>query len=406
MRNIQLSSSLRQGMIRVAATFLVCQSLLFTFTGVTAQTKHPTQFKRMARSMKAEWYCSDEALRVADSVMAYQYPCGGWAKNHDWHVVESESKMKERRKMRQQIADAAGAEAAQSIVGATIDNGATIHELLFLAKVYAACSKEDVGKQTAAKARQCRDAYLHGLGYLLEAQYDNGGWPQFYPPKPFDNEGHPFYSNHITFNDDAMYNVMVILREVYEQHYPYGAMHLEPELLARVRQAFDRGIECILNCQIRKDGRLTVWCQQHDENTFAPAPARAYELASFTGSHETVSLLELLMSVEKPSQRIVDAVREAVDWLKAHAIKDMKMETFTNSEGKPDRRLVHHFGHQTWARYYDLQTEEPYVCDRDGIPQPALEYIGYERRNGYAWYGESPQKIIDRYPGWLQSLGK
>jgi pectinesterase len=387
---------------------ILLSSLLFVPALLHSQNKHPKQFKHLARSMKAEWYASDEALRVADSVMAYQYPCGGWAKNHDWHAEENEQKMHERQKIRQQIAHAErAAQQDTPIVGATIDNGATTHELLFLAKVYAACSKATVTADSPAgiTSRRCREAYLRGLEYLLEAQYDNGGWPQYYPFKPLDNEGHPFYSNHITFNDDAIYNVMLMLREVYEQRQPHGSMHLEPELTARVRQAFDRGIECILDCQIRKDGKLTVWCQQHDERTLAPAPARAYELASFTGSHETASLLSLLMSLEKPSQRVLDAVRGAVEWLEAHALKDVELQMFTNSEGKPDRRLVHHFGHQTWARYYDLQTEEPYVCDRDGIPQPSLEYIGYERRNGYGWYGDSPQKIIDRYPGWLQSLG-
>ena len=373
--------------------------LLFAFViSATGQGKHPAKFKHMARSMKAEWYGSDEARQAADSAMAYQYPCGGWAKNHDWHLEESESKMRERAKIRQQIASGES-------LGATIDNGATTHELMLLAKVYAATSKAS-GKGAKAMARRCRKAYVSGLNYLLEAQYDNGGWPQFYPLKPLDGEGHPFYSNHITFNDDAIYNVMLMLRDIYEQRQPYDSMNLEPELVQRVRGAFDRGIECILNCQIRKDGQLTVWCQQHDEHTLQPAPARAYELASFTGSHETASLLRLLMSLDEPSQRVVDAVCAAVKWLKAHALKDMKLETFTNKEGQPDRRLVHHFGHQTWARYYDLKTEEPYVCDRDGVPQPSLEYIGYERRNGYGWYGDMPQEVINRYDAWLEKNEK
>ena len=273
---------------------------------------------------------------------------------------------------------------------------------MLLAKVYAAGCQDKQLKKKVLKGY--RDAFVRGVGYLLEAQYDNGGWPQFYPLKPLDNEGHPFYSNHITFNDDAMHNVLVLLREIYEERQPYDALHLEPALLERVRQAFDKGIACILDCQIRKDGKLTVWCQQHDEVTLAPAPARAYELASFTGSHETASLLELLMSLPQPSDRVIEAVTAAVEWLKAHALQDVELRTFTNAEGKTDRRLVHKFGHQTWARYYDLQTEEPYVCDRDGKPQPSLEYIGYERRNGYGWYGDMPAHIIKNYPKWLKKV--
>ena len=26
-----------------------------------------------------------------------------------------------------------------------------------------------------------KESFLRGIDYLLEAQYDNGGWPQYYP---------------------------------------------------------------------------------------------------------------------------------------------------------------------------------------------------------------------------------
>lgn len=354
---------------------------------LSAQVHHPTRYKHLARNMRAEWYASDEARTVADSTLKYQFPSGGWAKNHDWHLPAEGSKLQERQEVWQQIHSESG-------VGSTIDNGATTTEMLLLAKVYA-----------AQPQKKYRKAFIQGLNYLLEAQYDNGGWPQYYPFKPYNNEGHPFYSNHITFNDDAIYNVMLLLRAVYNDEKPFAALKLSDNDKERARQAFDRGIACILNCQIRKNGQLTVWCQQHDEKTLAPANARAYELASFTGSHETVSLLHLLMSLPQPDERVITSVTAAVEWLKAHVIKDMAIEGFINAEGKRDRRLVHRFGSNTWARYYDLETEEPYVCDRDGKPQPAMEYIGYERRNGYGWYGNQPQEIIDAYPAWMEKHG-
>lgn len=354
---------------------------------LSAQVHHPTRYKHLARKMNAEWYASDEARTVADSTLKYQFPSGGWAKNHDWHLPAEGSKLQERQEVWQQIHSESG-------VGSTIDNGATTTEMLLLAKVYA-----------AQPQKKYRKAFIQGLNYLLEAQYDNGGWPQYYPFKPYNNEGHPFYSNHITFNDDAIYKVMLLLRAVYNDEKPFAALKLSDNDKERARQAFDRGIACILNCQIRKNGQLTVWCQQHDEKTLAPANARAYELASFTGSHETASLLHLLMSLPQPDERVITSVTAAVAWLKAHVIKDMTIEGFINAEGKRDRRLVHRFGSNTWARYYDLETEEPYVCDRDGKPQPAMEYIGYERRNGYGWYGNQPQEIIDAYPAWMEKHG-
>lgn len=52
------------------------------------------------------------------------------------------------------------------------------------------------------------------MEYLLSGQYDNGGWPQFWP-------GMRGYQVHITFNDDAMVNTMEMLRDIYLQKAPY-----------------------------------------------------------------------------------------------------------------------------------------------------------------------------------------
>ena len=358
-------------------------------TSVTAQrlpSKHPKQFKRLARHMPAEWYSSQEALSVADSVMKYQFPSGGWAKNQDWHLPVSGKKLAERQEIINAIHSKEG-------VGSTIDNDATTTEMMLLAKVYAATGRKD-----------CRKAFIRGLEYLVAAQYDNGGWPQYYPYKPLNNEGEPFYSDHITFNDNAMVNVMLVLRDIRDNRKPYTGLKLSDKQRNMAGQAFDKGVQCIISTQIRKNGKLTVWCQQHNEKTLEPAAARAYELPSFTGSGETPRILQLLMDLPEPSAEVVSAVTAAVEWLKAHAIRDMAIEYFTNRDGQPDRRLVHRFGAPLiWARYYDLDTEEPYICDRDGVKQPALEYIGYERRNGYGWYGDGPQAVIDAYPAWIKA---
>jgi pectinesterase len=53
-----------------------------------------------------------------------------------------------------------------------------------------------------------------------------------------------------------------------------------------------------------------------------------------------------------------------------------------------------------WARFYELENNRPFFCDRDGIKKYTLAEIGYERRNGYSWYSDSPQKILDKYPEW------
>ena len=40
-----------------------------------------------------------------------------------------------------------------------------------------------------------------------------------------------------------------------------------------------------------------------------------------------------------------------------------------------------------WARFYEIGTNRPIFCDRDGVAKHDLSEIGYERRNGYACYG-------------------
>ena len=355
---------------------------------VMGQSASDLSFKHLTQHMPAEWFATADALSAADSVLKYQFPSGGWAKNHSWHQSVQGSKARERQEVWQQIHSKSG-------VGSTIDNGATTTEMTFLAKMYSQTGTE-----------KYRKAFIRGLQYLLEAQYDNGGWPQYYPLKPQNSEGHPFYSDHITFNDNAILNVMKLLQGVSEGKAPFDKLRINDKMKLQSGQAFDRGIECILNCQIVKDSVLTVWCQQHDEKTLEPANARAYELASFTGSHETAGLLLLLMSLPEPSPKVITAVTAAARWLEAHALRDVALEHFTNAEGKPDRRLVHRFGSRLWARYYDLVTEEPYVCDRDGKPQPSLEYIGYERRNGYGWYGDEPEKVLQRLPKWIAKHGR
>ena len=64
--------------------------------------------------------------------------------------------------------------------------------------------------------------------------------------------------------------------------------------------------------------------------------------------------------------------------------------------------LVKDEKNEMWARFYDLETGEPFFCGRDGIKKKTVAEIEYERRTGYAWYGKWPKDLIDKkYPEWL-----
>jgi PelA/Pel-15E family pectate lyase len=171
--------------------------------------------------------------------------------------------------------------------------------------------------------------------------------------------------------------------------------------------AWDRGVECILDCQIKVIGRPTVWCAQHDEVTLAPANARAFELASFSGD-ESASITLLLMSIEKPSDRVKRAVQGAAAWFGSHKLTGLR------TERRPDKSSPRGYdvvvvkdpaAPPMWARFYDLETGQPFFCGRDGIRKPSLAQIEIERRAGYTWLGPWGQKVLDAYPRWAAKHG-
>jgi pectinesterase len=145
-------------------------------------------WKEVVYKQPDAWYGSQEAMRVAENVLLYQRDVGAWPKNKSIHLVVGENDKKKLFELKSKG------------IGATIDNGATVTELDFLSKVY---SKTDDNAYM--------EAFLRGIDYLLEAQYENGGWPQFYPLEEGD------YSTHITYNDNAMVNVMKVMKSIAEK---------------------------------------------------------------------------------------------------------------------------------------------------------------------------------------------
>lgn len=344
-----------------------------------------------------------ETQQLADSIVKYQMKSGGWPKNQDWLRGVDLREAKEWRK---------------SGYGSTIDNGATTSEMEALAKAVdqIAVMQADnylwLDKDILKERRKAyTEAFKRGVDYLLKMQYANGGFPQFFPQERKED-----YSAQITFNDNAMVNALKVLRDVGGDSLRFKNMNVDKGLKKKCKAAYEQGIRCILLCQIRVDGSgrvlqfdtpswkggtLTVWCQQHDKVDFMPVQARAYELPSFSGDGETCAILNLLMDDPYPSADVRAAVKGGVEWLEAHAMKDVAVEHFTNGDGQPDIRLVEKRGAPLlWARFYDLEHAEPMYCDRDGVPQKQLSAIGYERRTGYAWVGDGPKRVIERYNKW------
>jgi len=182
------------------------------------------------------------------------------------------------------------------------------------------------------------------------------------------------YQIHITYNDDAMANTMILLRDIAAQKEPYQGDLTDDQLRQQMTKAFNKGIECILNTQIVTDGELTVWCQQHDRETLLPAHARAFELPSYC-TMESAMLTRLLMELPNPDERVKKAVHAAMRWFDKYKLTGYKVER-TGRPGSADQntKLVKDtLAPPMWARFYDLELCEPFVCDRDGVPRRHLE---------------------------------
>lgn len=316
----------------------------------------------------AEWYARIEARAVAASVIQYQTKEGGWPKNTDMTQPPSAEFL---------------ANEKFDHRAPTIDNGATTTQVRLLAQVV-----------TATKDGAARAAFERGFDYLLAAQYDNGGWPQYYPVI----KG---YYTHITYNDNAMVGVLAILRETAHGKAPFA--FVDEARRAKAAAAVDRAIACILRTQVKQDGKLTAWCAQHDEKTLEPAWARNFEPPSLSGS-ESVGLVKFLMGIEKPAPEIIAAIEGAAAWFEAVKIRGLRVESVTGADGKRDRRAVADpAAPPIWARFYELGTNRPLFLGRDRVYRYDFNEIEQERRAGYSYLGDWPAEFLAKdYPRWRE----
>ncbi len=308
------------------------------------------------RNRPAEWYGSDEAGRIADNILSWQSAQGSWPKNTNT--------------MSRSCSDD-----ADQLRG-TFDNGATTNELRFLARVFVATGEP-----------RYRQAFLKGFDHILKAQYPNGGWPQYYPP----GRGYP---RHITFNDGAMVRLMELLREVATSD---GYAFVDPQRREAAQKSFDRGIQCILKCQVIVDGKPTVWCAQHDETRYEPRSARTYELVSLSGS-ESAGILRLLMRLDDPSPDVVGAIESGAEWFESVKLTGIRQRWVNRDKvivEDPNARPL-------WARFYEIETNRPIFCGRDGVKKYDIAAIEAERRNNYAWYGRWGAQVAADYAKWTE----
>ncbi len=329
----------------------------------------------------AAWYRSDAARHVADVVLSFQTPAGGWSKNQPRDGAR-------RLPGQPYVGDNSNgqstpgdfdASAAWHYVG-TIDNDATTHEIRFLARM-----ARDASGADAARYRKGID---RGVRYLLNAQYPHGGWPQVWPL-----EGK--YHDAITLNDNAMTQVLDLMTDVGAGAGDFASV--APALRKSATAAAARGLDCILRLQVVVNGRRTGWGQQHDALTLKITSARNYEPAALAAP-ESAALLRYLMGLPRRTPAITTAIDSGVAWLRATAIHGQAWRDANDGKGRslhadPNAPLL-------WARFYTVDGNRPIFGDRDKTLHDDVMELSGGRRRGYAWYGTSPNAALERYAAW------
>lgn len=324
-------------------------------------------------------YAPEQVREIVANVLLFQRENGGWPKDYDMLAILNEDQ-------KQAIRDSRGRS------DTTFDNHTTHTQVDYLARAY---------RQLGDPAY--RDACVRGLEFILAAQYPHGGFPQKFPnPRNF--------SAHITFNDGVMIGALSVLDAAASaaDHFAW----LDEPRRTRARDAVQRGIACLLRCQVRVDGRLTGWGQQHDAKTFESTSARTFELACLSPA-DTVEVTRFLMRLERPSAEVKQAVESAVAWLRQVRLAGVRVQKIAAPP-------VEFFRHKTdtdvivvqdetapplWARMIEIGTNRPIFASRDGIKVYSLAEVDRERRTGSGWYGNWPQRLIEsEYPKWRARL--
>lgn len=364
----------------------------------------------------AAFYATPDAHRMGEIVLSYQLASGGWSKNLAMNEARAKGQFYATYNLPptpQKDDDFDKPHDEHWHYMGTLDNDATNTEIHFLAELSAAFPGHD-GDGFRAGA-------LRGIRYLLHAQYPSGGWPQVWPL-----EGG--YHDAITFNDDAVTESAETLTlaehgrraTIQKRDDVFGGTvardaagpaedfsFVPAPVRAEAHAAVERALGCILRTQLMgQDGPqakpvLAIWAQQNDPLTLKPVTARNYEPEALAAG-ESASVMDYLMSIEKPSPQVVKAVDAAAAWFEAHKVMGYTYGGGRNTPG--GRKLTAKEGAgPLWARYYSLTTGKPIFGDRDKTIHDELLEISEERRNGYGWYGDGPAKALATYVEWKKA---
>ncbi|MBQ2914392.1 MAG: pectate lyase [Clostridia bacterium] len=310
----------------------------------------------------------ESIIKQATYAVSWQLDNGGWDKDYSLHISRAwngtESKKTE------------GWDVNGTILG-TIDNNGTYSEMRLIAEAYRLSTDE-------TQKKLFLDSFNKAFAFLQDLQYPTGGFAQVYPRR--DN-----YSDNVTFNDDAMVNVLRLLQDISKQKYPFDqggiADSATQQLSATMMQ---KGVQYILDSQIVVNGTKTAWCAQHHPQTYAPVKARAYEHPSISGS-ESVGIIKFLLTLVD-NAKAQSAAKAAIAYLDSVKLSN----TAYDDEVAP--YLIEEQGAATWYRFYEIGTNKGIFSNKStGAIYYDITKLTDSDRTSYSWCVDTPKKLIKVY---------
>ena len=288
------------------------------------------------------------AMEVAEGLIGAQHPAGGWNYLHDFAGEEST----------QRWYDTIGKngwrleEFHHYYGNATFDDAGTSEASQFLLRLY-----------LERRSSRLRAPLERAIRFVLDSQYDNGGWPQRFPFVEHGGlHGRPDYTRHITFNDDVAGENIKFLLMVYQT---LG----DERALAAIRRAMN--VFVITQQPAPQAG----WGLQHDVETLRPIGARTYEPDALTTHTTATNIGQMLNFYEwTGEERFIARVPEALAWLESVRLSDDQVRV-------PGRR---------YPTFIEVDTNRARINHRRGSNVV----------NGAYYWDYDPEKPIMHYSQW------
>lgn len=299
----------------------------------------------------------EAAVEVGLSLIAAQHATGGWNYLHDF----------------------AGEESAQSWYDTIGKNGWRLEEFHHY---YGNATFDDAGTAEASQLmlrmalerddERFSAALEKAIRFIIDSQYDNGGWPQRFP---FVEDapalhGRPDYTRYVTFNDDVAGENIKFLLMVWQTMGDQRAL-----------DTIDRAMSVFPATQ--QPAPQAGWGLQHTLDDLAPIGARSYEPDALV-THTTAGNIALMLDFYEwtGDEQYLARIPEAFDWLESVRLSgdEIRMpgrEFPTFIEIGTNRALINHRRGSNVVNgeyYQDYDPEKPIVhysqwraIDLDGL---------------------------------------